>query len=143
MTEIKIAVKDNNAILLRAIDLVAGTVGQKGVLYCDDNWSVYNKTISYKVGTTVLGTYKIDSNTFTIPAQILATAGLPLEIGITGRSTDNSIIIPTKWCYIGMIQNGTLSNGIGNNIQDDEIIYDGGGVSSNSKNKAVYEGGGV
>jgi hypothetical protein len=103
MAEIKIAVKDNNATLLRAIDLVAGTVGQKGVLYCDDNWSTYNKTISYKVGTTVLGTYKINGNAFVIPAQILATAGLPLEIGITGRSTDNSITIPTKWCYIGMI----------------------------------------
>lgn len=143
MAEIKIAVKDNNATLLRAIDLVAGTIGQKGVLYCDDNWSTYNKTISYKVGTTVLGTYKINDNAFVIPAQILATAGLPLEIGITGRSIDNSITIPTKWCYIGMIQNGALASGINNDIQDDEIIYDGGGVNSNIKDEIIYEGGGV
>jgi len=72
----------------------------------------------------------------------LATAGLPLEIGITGRSVDNSIIIPTSWCLIGTIENGAIVYSNANNPEDDEIIYEGGGVGTKS-NDMVYEGGGT
>lgn len=139
--DIKLAIKGNRVALLRPVDLIAGTVGLSCTLYCDDIWNAYSKTITYKVGSTILGTQKIKSNTFNIPAKILATAGLPLEIGITGRSVDNSIIIPTSWCLIGTIQNGAVIHNNENNLEDDEIIYEGGDVGTSDN--IIYEGGGV
>jgi len=59
------------------------------------------------------------------------TAGLPLEIGITGYSSDKTIITPTSWCLIGNIKPGTTvchGNESDNDSDDKHIIYDGGVV---------------
>lgn len=136
MKEIKIMVKDNSACVLNQVNLVAGTVGQSCQFFFDKEWQKLNKKISYKVGTTVLGTYAISSDKVVIPAKVLTTAGLPLEIGITGFSNDNSLIIPTSWCLIGKIKEGAVIHGGGNNDnpgEDDDndthIIYDGGVIA--------------
>lgn len=132
MVKIKIAVQGNRAALLGSIDLVAGTVGQQCNFYFGDDWKNLKKKITYKVGSTVLGTENITSNEATIPAYVLATAGLPLEIGITGYSADKSIITPTTWCLLGVIKNGATiySNANDDNSGEDDtnkhIIYDGG-----------------
>lgn len=129
MESIKIVVKGNRAALLGSVNLIAGTVGQPCSFYFDDSWKTLNKKISYKVGSTVLGSYKIDEDTIIIPPNILVTAGLPLEIGITGYASDNSVITPTSWCLIGNIQNGASVCSNSNNDNDGEgthIIYDGG-----------------
>ena len=145
MTDIKIAIKGNRATLLNNIDLIAGTIGQKCILFFDKEWDSYiSKTITYKVGPTIIGSYKIDlSNEVIIPQQVLMTAGLPLEIGITGHSIDGSSVRPTSWCLIGKIQQGAVINN--QNIEDD-YVYDGGDTDSgeDSSNKdIIYDGGGV
>lgn len=135
MKEIKIMVKDNSACVLNQVNLVAGTVGQPCQFFFDKEWQNLNKKISYKVGTTVLGTYAINSDKVVIPANVLTTAGLPLEIGITGFSSDNSLIIPTSWCLIGKINEGAVIHGGSNKPSDDDdddtthIIYDGGVIA--------------
>ena len=80
-------------------------------------------------------------------------AGLPLEIGLTAENGGN--VIPTPWCLIGTIQQGAAvigdiqdspSKPVGGDVEDDEIIYDGGGFdegTSDSKDETIYEGGGV
>lgn len=153
MTDIKIAVQGNRAILLRPVDLIAGTVGMNCVFYFDENWKNYtSKTISYKVGSTVLGSYEIKDNKATIPAKVLMTAELPLEVGITGKA-EGGIIVPTSWCRIGNIQPGSVISGSissddiiydGGSAGSDEIVYEGGGVGGgDSSNENIYEGGGV
>lgn len=137
MKKIKIAVKDNSLSLLNNIELIAGTVGQQCIFFFDDEWALLKKTISYKVGSTVLGSYKMTSDEIIIPAHILATAGLSLEIGITGYSHDNSLVIPTSWCYISKIKNGsstslpTEDNPEGDDDDGDQIhiVYDGGVIA--------------
>lgn len=128
MENIKIIVKGNRAALLGAIDLVAGTVGQTCTFYFDDSWKSLNKKVSFKVGTTVLNTQKLSGNELTIPPQVLATAGLPLEIGVTGYTSDNSVITPTSWALLGTIKNGATVYGGSSGEEDDDIhvIYDGG-----------------
>ena len=128
MEKIKIAVKGNRAVLLGNVELIAGTIGQTCSFYFDEDWNSLDKTITYKLGANILGNYPIENNIVTIPKQVLAAAGLPLEIGITGRSTNGDKVIPTAWCLIGIIKKGANVNGE-NNFEDYyEIIYDGGGV---------------
>lgn len=130
MDKIKIIVKGNRAALLGSIDLIAGTVGQQCSFYFDESWKTLTKKVSYKVGSTVLASHKIEKDETIIPANVLTTAGLPLEIGITGYTSDNSIITPTSWCFIGNIKNGaSVYSDSGNNGEDNEnkkVIYDGG-----------------
>jgi hypothetical protein len=89
----------------------------------------------------IIGSYKINNNKTTIPKEVFSTAGLPLEIGITGRSVDGAKIVPTSWCFIGQVKRGAVTYTGNNNPNDNEIIYDGGGV--NGPDEYVYEGGGV
>lgn len=127
MQEIKIAVQGNKATLLGNVDLVAGTVGLICKFYFDDSWNGLNKTISYKAGSNILPSKEIKDNKTIIPPNVLI-AGLPLEIGITGNSSDKSIIIPTSWALIGYVKDGaiTVSGGGNDKPNENHIIYDGG-----------------
>ena len=78
------------------VELIAGTAGQKCQLFFDDSWSNLSKTITYRVGDTVLASEPIEGVETIVPPKVLATAGLPLEIGITGKNQDNSIIHQEK-----------------------------------------------
>ena len=140
MAKMKIAVKGNKAALLGNIDLIAGTIGQECVFYFDEEWASLKKTITYKLGINILGTYSIENNKVIIPKEVFATAGLPLEIGITGRSDDGAVF-PTSWCLLGTVKPGAVTYKPSNKDEDDEIIYDGGGTDSDDE--IVYEGGGV
>ena len=123
MENIKIAVQGNRIALLNNINLIAGTVGQKCQIFFDSSWNDLNKTIVYKVADTVLASEQILNSEIIIPATVLATAGLPLEIGITGQSNDNTLLIPTTWYPLGYILPSAYGHKIENNA---EIIYDGG-----------------
>ena len=123
MENIKIAVQNNDIALLNTITLVAGTVGQKCQVFFDDSWKDLKKTIIYKVADTVIASEPILESEALVPPKVLATAGLPLEIGITGQSEDNSLLIPTTWYPLGYI----LPSAYGHKIEENtEIIYDGG-----------------
>lgn len=123
---IKIAVKNNYAALLDSVTLVAGTIGQVCKLYFYSPWENLKKQISYKVGNTILGPYDLPTDEVAVPANVFLTAGLPLEIGITGYSEDKTIVIPTIWCLIGPIKNGTIPSHNNNDDDTQHIIYDGG-----------------
>lgn len=123
MENIKIAVQSNNIALLNSVHLIAGTIGQKCQIFFDSSWKDLNKTIVYKVADTVIASEILSDTETIIPAKVLATAGLPLEIGIMGQSKDNSILIPTTWLPLGIILPSAYGYHINNNT---EIIYDGG-----------------
>ena len=123
MTHIKLAIQGSKIALLSHVDLVAGTIGQKCQFFFDDAWKNLNKTIVYRVGGNVISSDTISDTEVIIPPKVLAVAGLPLEIGITGQAPDNSILYPTTWCPIGFILPSAYGHAINNNV---EIIYDGG-----------------
>ena len=133
MQEIKIAVQGNKAALLGNVDLIAGTIGLPCKFYFDNSWKDLTKTISYKVGSNILATKEIKDNQTLVPPNVLI-AGLPLEIGITGKSSDNSIITPTSWSLIGRVQGGAAAytdgtnsgGGGGDTPSGPQIVYDGG-----------------
>lgn len=132
MAQIKIAIKDNRAALLGSIDLVAGSVGQVCKLYFDDEWRSLKKYITYKLGSTIVASEEIKGDEAIIPSNVLVTAGIPLEVGFTGFTNNNSMIKPTSWCPLGCIKNGaSVYFGNTSKNEDDDgdgkhIIYDGG-----------------
>lgn len=131
MEKIKIAVQGNRAVLLGSVDVIAGTVGQVCKFYFYDEWRSLRKNITYKIGSTIIANEEIKGDETIIPPNVLVAAGLPLEIGITGYSSDKSIVIPTSWCSLGCIKNGAsvrFGQGSGGDVDDDDkhIIYDGG-----------------
>ena len=127
MQEIKIEVQGNTAALLGNVDLVAGTIGLICKFYFDDSWNGLNKTISYKAGSNILASKEIKDNQTIVPPNVLI-AGLPLEIGITGKTSDNSIVTPTSWAFIGYVKDGAITVSCGGNDKPNttHIIYDGG-----------------
>lgn len=144
MSKIKIAVKGNRAALVGNVDLIAGTVGQICTFYFDEYWNALtNKKVTYKLGPTIMGTYDINGSEATIPSKVLAAAGLPLEIGITGYSADKSTVIPTSWCLIGTVKYGTVACTGSSSDDNDDIIYDGGIVGPEEDDKHIIYDGGV
>lgn len=125
MTKIKIAVKGSRAAVLGPVDIVAGTVGQKCQFFFDDDWrAIDEKRVIYKVGSTVIANREIESDEIVVPPEVLAIAGLPLEIGVTGQNKTRTIVIPTTWCRIGCIKEGSANSNAG--YPEKQIIYDGG-----------------
>lgn len=128
MEKIKIAIKGNRIALLGNIELVAGTVGQPCEFYFDDAWKSLQKVITYKLGSNIIGSYDIIDNKTTIPEQVLKTAGLPLSIGVVGRSDDKGFVIPTEWCPLGVVKHGAIISPSNSSDDYNEVIYDGGSV---------------
>lgn len=123
MTKIKLAVQGSKIALLSHIELVAGTVGQVCQFFFDNSWDNLNKIITYKTGDTIIASEELKSSEAIVPPKVLAVAGLPVEIGITGQTSDNSVLYPTTWCLIGYVLPSAYGHAINNNVQ---IIYDGG-----------------
>ena len=126
MEKIKIAVRHNGTCLLAPVNLVSGTVGQPCVFYFDDYWkSLPNKKVSYKINSTVVGTYPLEEDSVEIPPHILTSPDTILEIGVIGYSSDNKVVTPTTWCHIGRIMPGTTI-GVPAPGEDVIVYYDGG-----------------
>ena len=129
MDKIKIVIKGNHISPMGEVDLVAGTIGQVCKFYFEEEWKNLNKKITYKVGPTILGTYDIIADETTIPPHVLRAGGLPLEIGLTGFSSDKTIVKPTHWCPLGTVHNGAVIYTGGNEKEEDYIVYDGGMIT--------------
>jgi hypothetical protein len=106
MPNIKIAVKENNIALVGNVKLITGTVGATCQFYFNEEWALLEKKVAFKVGQTVVGVYDLKGTTLKIPSTVFRTAGLPLEIGVTGYNESKTIVTPTNWCVIGIIENG-------------------------------------
>lgn len=102
---IKIAVSQADATLVQTCTLTAGMVNVPVVKFTfTDEWAGLGKTAVVRAGSEVLEVLVVN-NQITVPVECLATAGVNLIVGIYG--TDTSIAIPTVWCAVGEILDGT------------------------------------
>lgn len=127
MTQIKIAVQGQRAAILSPIELIAGTVGQKCKFYFDDNWKQMSKSITYRVGSTIIASESFSGDEVVIPPNVFLNSGLPVAIGLTGSLNNNSAIIPTTWCHLGYIKPSAFGNVVP--TPGTQIIYDGGVIT--------------
>ena len=127
MTQIKIAVQGQRAALLSPIELIAGTVGQKCKFYFDDDWKQMSKTITYRVGSTIIASESFSGDEVVIPPNVFLNSGLPVEIGLTARDNGNTTTVPTAWCLLGYVMPSAFGNVVP--TPGTQIIYDGGVIT--------------
>lgn len=111
MGEIVIAqifVNGVTAVASRLKKIPKGIIGATIQLTFGDDWEGLTKTAVFQGAVTkdVL----IDDDTITIPAECVAQSGHRLKVGFYGVA-DGTLVIPTIWKDLGMIQDATDPSG--------------------------------
>ena len=90
--------------------ITRGMVGATvSIEYTDPLWDDLTKTVVFKGVCTkdVLNAGSV----VTVPAEVVATAGKPLFVGVYGVDADNNLVIPTLWAELGTIEGGASPSG--------------------------------
>lgn len=77
--------------------------------YTDPLWDKLTKTVVFRGACTkdVLNA----GNVVTVPAEVVATAGKQLFVGVYGVDADNNLVIPTLWAELGTIVGAASPSG--------------------------------
>ena len=104
---ISVAVDNRKAWLTESEPLTSGSLGQTVTFEFSDDWDglgkyavfvAYDRTIALALLGDSIG----------IPKEVLSLSGIHLFVGVYGCDNENgaSIVIPTKYCDLGMIYPG-------------------------------------
>jgi hypothetical protein len=91
--------------------LTSGRVGLKVKLVFSGDWQGLIKTAVCIGSGTTLGTVVASDGTFTVPHECMAEAGGQLKIGVCGMNADGTVVIPTVYCALGVIEEGAIPSG--------------------------------
>lgn len=70
--------------------------------YTDPLWNGLNKIVTFKGSKQV---HVLDAESIvTIPAEAVQTCRVPLRVGVCGVDADQTVVIPTLWTDLGIIQ---------------------------------------
>lgn len=112
---IKIAVSQADATLVQTCTLTAGMQNTPVVRFTfSDEWDNLGKMAVVRAGSSAVEVLVVN-NQITIPVESVAVAGVNLIIGVYGANT--SIVIPTVWCSVGEILDGTTIEDADNNAE--------------------------
>ena len=106
MKAIKITAIGTQAFATEKPVLTSGTVGQPVEFTFGDAWDGLLKTAVFRAGNKcvpVEGLNDID----TVPWEVMETPNVELFIGVFGTNGDGTLKIPTVWCSVGIINQGT------------------------------------
>lgn len=110
MPELVIFVDGVNARLRQKAELTAGMVGAKVRFEFDASWDGLNKIAVFRCGQVQKDALNVQE-LVVIPAEVLATAGKKLYIGVYGVSSDGALAVPTRWADAGMVFAGADPSG--------------------------------
>ena len=105
-----IEVRGTSASIRKDMTLTTGLVGAKLLLLFDSEWDGLAKTITFKAGDVEKDVI-FTGDMVNIPAVLLKKAGIPLEIGVYGVSSDGKTVTPTVWAKTKNIQPGAAVSG--------------------------------
>ena len=110
---IKISVSQADATLVQTCTITAGMQSTPTVRFTfSDEWDNLGKMAVVRAGDSAVEVLVVN-NQITIPAESVAVAGVNLIVGVYGANT--SIVIPTVWCSVGEILDGTTIEDADNN----------------------------
>jgi len=90
--------------------LTSGMAGAEIEFEFSSEWEGLSKTAVFKAGSTTKYVILTTSNKCPIPYECLTTARVNLIVGVYGTNGDN-VIIPTIYCSLGLISEGTAVTG--------------------------------
>ena len=83
-----------------------GMVGALTRFTFDEPWSDLRKSVVFRAGSDAYGVTDVEE-LVTIPWEILEKENCTLYAGVYGSNADGSLVIPTVWVSLGVIQPGT------------------------------------
>lgn len=106
----KIKVTDNIAYTVYRKVIPACIIGaQVEFEYADDIWQGLHKTVVFK--GVVTKDVITDAEVVTIPAEVVAKRGYPLQVGVYGVDMDGNLAIPTIWAALGNVRDAAKPSG--------------------------------
>jgi hypothetical protein len=110
--DMKISVKTNGTSVTATVDgvITSGMVGLPVEIEYGDGWERLNKFVSFRVDEFQRTRENVSSAT-TVPWEILRRHGKILYVGVEGRTSDGTVVMPTVWASVGTIKRGA-SRGI-------------------------------
>ena len=107
-----LAANTYRATVISSDDITTGSVGLKLTLALSEDFDGLATTVVFEAGdakadVAVLG----DATEVDVPSQVLATAGVPLRIGVYAENAEGTKVIPTRWASAGTIQQGVEPSG--------------------------------
>lgn len=102
----KIKITENIALVVEQRVITAGAIGATVDFLFDSTWDGYSKTLVWKAGDVT----KDDTTaTGVVPAEVLATPGVTLKVGVYG--VRDGVATPTLWANLGKILPGADPSG--------------------------------
>lgn len=111
MTGIRMEVTGNIArVVQKPGKITSGTVGLPVEFSFDSQWDSLRKVAVFQAGDTarVIDEPRIGA---VVPWEVLAEAGAWLCIGVYGINENGTVVIPTVWAGVGMIEQGVRPDG--------------------------------
>lgn len=106
----KIRVHENCAVVIQRKTVTSGMVGATVSFEFDESWEGLTRTAVYKCGG-IIHTKPLSGDVGTIPAEVIARSGWPLEIGVCGTNADKVEVIPTVYAEVGKVRPGADPSG--------------------------------
>ena len=103
---ITIRVSGRNCEATASSKVTSGSVGLPVRWLFDEVWTGLVKTAVFQ-GSGAARDVAMAGSECTVPAEVLKEAGGVLRIGVYGRRTDGTLVIPTVWAVIPTIYPGT------------------------------------
>ncbi|MBQ2383485.1 MAG: hypothetical protein II290_05540, partial [Oscillospiraceae bacterium] len=111
MTTVKIKVSGADAVRVeRTGKLTTGMVGAVARFSFDSVWNGLTKVAVFHGSGVTKDALEWDGDCVRIPAEVLRKQG-QLSVGVEGRNTDGSVVIPTVWVDCGMVVCGANTSG--------------------------------
>ena len=99
------------AVVRRQETLTVGMVGATAnFVFFDDRWRDLHKVAVFRQGS-VTKDYAMTGDTAIIPWEVLQIPGVPVHIGICGKSDDGAVVIPTIWAKTAPVRHGADPSG--------------------------------
>ena len=89
--------------------LTSGMVGAEVAFSFDDAWDGLNRIAVFKAGGTVKDVLLVGESCV-IPHEVLERP-VHLVVGVYGTDADGSVVIPTVWADLGMVEQGAKPSG--------------------------------
>lgn len=90
--------------------MTSGMVGAKLSFIFDPTWNNLRKTAVFKAGAVVKDKLDIKDEC-QIPSEILKYSGETVKVGVCGINDEGTLVIPTIWANIGMVECGADPSG--------------------------------
>jgi hypothetical protein len=104
--------------------LTTRRVGLEAHFDFSQDWDGLLKMAVVQGSGTTLGIMVSQGDTITIPYECLATAGSKLIVGVRGVSEDTTVVIPTVYTTVGIVQRGAMLDSGAEDSSSSLALYD-------------------